>query len=74
VEFYQWFERELIASDARASICDLTFVTDLAVSSAFLRNLAQRQPIMLEAASPHILVVPTTVVYGMMRIYQIVGE
>jgi hypothetical protein len=74
VEFYEAFERELVASDARASICDLTLVTDLALSSAFLRNLARRQPIMLEASRPHILVAPTTAVYGMMRMYQIVGE
>ncbi len=74
VEFYEAFEKELVASDARASICDLTFVTDFAVSSGFLRNLARRQPIMLEAARPHILVAPTMAVYGMMRMYQIEGE
>ena len=74
VEFYQAFERELVASDARASICDLTLVTDFAVSGSFLRGLAWRQPIMLEATRPHILVAPTSVGYGLMRMYQIQGE
>ena len=74
VEFYQAFERELVASNARASICDLTLVTDFAIGSPFLRGLAWRQPIMLEASRPHILVAATTVGYGLMRMYQIQGE
>jgi len=74
VEFYQAFERELVASNARASICDLTLVTDFAVGSSFLRGLAGRQPLMLEAARPHILVAPSSVGYGLMRMYQIQGE
>ena len=74
MEFYQAFERELIASNARASICDLTLVTDFAIGSSFLRGLAWRQPIMLEATRPHILVAPTSVGYGLMRMYQIQGE
>lgn len=74
VEFYKAFERELVASDAQASICDLTLVTDFAVSSSFLRGLAWRRPITLEATRPHILVAPTTAGYGLMRMYQIQGE
>ena len=74
MEFYQAFERELVASNARASICDLTLVTDFAVGSSFLRGLAGRLPIMLEATRPHILVAPTSVGYGLMRMYQIQGE
>lgn len=74
VKFYQAFERELVASNARASICDLTLVTDFAVSSSFLRGLAWRRPIMLEASRPHILVAPTSAGYGLMRMYQMHGE
>lgn len=74
VEFYRAFVRELVASNAQASICDLTLVTDFAVSSSFLRSLAWRQPIMLEATHPHILVAPTSAGYGLMRMYQIQGE
>lgn len=74
VEFYQAFERELVASDARASICDLTLVTDFAVTGSFLRGLAWRQPLLLEATRPHILVAPTSAGYGLMRMYQIQGE
>lgn len=74
VEFYQAFERELVASNARASICDLTLVTDFAVTGSFLRGLAWRQPIMLEATRPHILVAPTSAGYGLMRMYQMQGE
>ena len=74
VEFYQAFERELAASNARASICDLTLVTDFAVGSSFLRGLARRQPMMQEATRPHILVAPTSTGYGLMRMYQITGE
>lgn len=73
-EFYQAFERELVASNARASICDLTLVTDFAVGSSFLRGLAWRQPILLEATRPHIIVAPTNAGYGLMRMYQIQGE
>jgi hypothetical protein len=74
VEFYEAFERELIASNARASICDLTLVTDFAVTGSFLRGLAWRQPTMLEATRPHILVAPTSTGYGLMRMYQMQGE
>lgn len=74
VEFYQAFERELVASNARASICDLTLVTEFAVGSSFLRGLAGRQPILLEATRPHILVAPTNVGFGLMRMYQIQAE
>ncbi len=74
VEFYQAFERELVASNARASICDFSLVTDFAIGSSFLRGLAWRQPLMLEATRPHILVAATSVGYGLMRMYQIQGE
>ena len=74
VEFYHAFEKELAASNARASICDFTLVTDFAVSGSFLRGLAWRQPVMLEATRPHILVAPTAAGYGLMRMYQMQGE
>jgi len=45
------------------------------VSSDFLRNLAKRKPVTPGLTlRPRFIVVPVTAVYGLMRMFQIVGE
>ena len=63
------------ATEARAGIWDLSGVTDFAVASEFLRNLAQRKPISPGLTNhPRFIVVPMTAGYGLMRMFQIAGE
>jgi hypothetical protein len=74
-ECYRAFRKYSTATDAHAGILDLSFVTEITVSSDFVRELAEREPAMPDAATrPRILVVPATVGFGLARMFQIVGE
>ena len=67
--------RHSIATDARAGIFDFSFVTEVAVSSAFVRELAKQEPAMADAARrPRFLVAPDGVAFGLSRMFQILGE
>jgi len=54
-------------------IVDFSAVTNFEVSSAGLRQLAEHAPA-FPAASMRVLVAPSDFLYGMMRMFQIVGE
>src|SRR5579862_3397518 len=63
------------ATNARAGIWDLSAVTDFAVASDFLRNLAKRKPVTPGLTNhPRLIVVPVTAGFGLMRMFQIAGE
>lgn len=63
-----------IATDARAGIWDLSGVTEFAVSSAFVRELADREPAMPEAnLRPRFIVAPNSLEFGLSRMFQIAG-
>jgi len=63
------------ATEARAGIWDLSGVTNFAVASEFLRDLARRKPISPGLIDhPRFIVVPVTDGYGLMRMFQIAGE
>lgn len=63
------------ATSPLAGIWDLSGVTGFTVSSDFLRNLAKRKPVTPGLTlRPRFIVVPVTAVYGLMRMFQIVGE
>ena len=63
------------ATDARAGIADYSSVAEFAVSSELVRTLPRQEPPMPDVTrSPLLIVMPTTVGYGLARMYQIVGD
>ena len=75
VDVYRAIRKYSLATDARAGIFDMTGVTDFAVSSEFIRRLAQSEPAMPNAEErPRVVVVPQTHGFGLVRMFQIVGE
>jgi hypothetical protein len=74
-EYHDALGKNWRATGACAGIWDLSGVTDFAVASDFLRNLAQRKPISPGLTDhPRFIVVPETAGYGLMRMFQIAGE
>jgi hypothetical protein len=64
-----------IATDARAGIFDFSSVTEFALSTAFVRELAKQEPAMIDATRrPRFLVAPTEVAFGISRMFQIMTE
>jgi hypothetical protein len=75
VEFYRAIGRYSTATDASAGIWDFSSVTEFAISSEFVRQLAEQEPAMPNATTrPRIMVVPATVGFGLARMFQITGE
>jgi hypothetical protein len=85
--FEGWFTDELVAeayrtvrkysilTDARAGIWDMSAVTEFAVSSQFIRDLANQEPAMPDAFNrPRVIVAPTPAGFGLARMFQIAGE
>ena len=67
--------RELVTRiQPRASIVECTAVTDLAVRSDFLRDLAHRALASPDPPRRRFLVVASTAGYGLARMFQIAGE
>jgi hypothetical protein len=74
-EAHQAAQRHWAATDARAGIADFSSVAQFALSAEFVRTLARQKPAMPDATkNPLFIVMPTTVGYGLARMYQIVGE
>lgn len=74
-EYHDALGRNWRATNPRAGIWDLSAVTDFAVESIFLRNLAKRKPITPGLTKhPRFIVAPVTAGYGLMRMFQISGE
>lgn len=72
---YRAIRRYSLVTDAKAGICDLSGVTEFAVSSEFVRRLAQSEPAMPKAEErPRVVVVPQTHAFGLVRMFQILGE
>src|SRR5271154_7456757 len=66
-EYHDALGKNWRATDARAGIWDLSGVSDFAVASDFLRNLARRKPITPGLIDhPRYIVVPETAGYGLM--------
>jgi hypothetical protein len=66
--------KQSTATDPRAGIVDLSSVTEVALSAAFLREIAKQEPAMVDATRPRIIVAPTAVVFGLARMFQMLGE
>jgi hypothetical protein len=74
-ECYEAIRTRSIATDARAGIFDFTALTDFPVSTAFVKRLAKQEPAMPGATTrPRVLVAPQIHVYGLVRMFQIMGE
>ena len=74
-EYYRALRKYSTATDASAAITDFSAVTEFAVSSEIIRQLAREEPAVPNATTrPRILVVPQTHAYGLARMFQITGE
>jgi len=63
-----------IATDAKVGIFDFSSVTEFALSTAFLREIAKREPAMIDATRRRFIVAPTAVAFGLSRMFQIMTE
>ncbi len=73
-ELYPKMRRESTATGAKAGIIDFSFVTEIALTSAFLREMAKQEPAMVDATRPRVIVAPTAVAFGLARMFQMLGE
>jgi hypothetical protein len=73
-EFYREGKKYWIATDARAAILDGSSVTEVVLSSEFIRQLARQDPVLELTGRPRVFVVPRTEVFGLARMFQIAGE
>jgi hypothetical protein len=74
-EGYQEIRKYSTASDARAGIVDFSSVTEFAASSGLVRELARLDPALPDAGHrPRCIVAPVTHIFGIARMFQIVGE
>jgi hypothetical protein len=68
------YERSRNYSPASFSIVDFSAVTEFAVSSAFIQYLANQRPALADARSLSFIVAPQSHVFGLCRMFQILGE
>ncbi|MFZ0999127.1 MAG: hypothetical protein WAO17_13070 [Candidatus Sulfotelmatobacter sp.] len=74
-EIYRAVRAHSSTIDVRVGIVDFSSVSDWALSSEFLRELAKREPAMADAARRRlILVAPAAVGFGLARMFQMLGE
>jgi len=74
-EIYQRIRTGTRSIDVRAGILDFSSVSDWALSSSFVRELAKQEPAMADAAWRRlILVSPAAVGFGLARMFQMLGE
>jgi hypothetical protein len=75
VASYQAIRKYSIATDAQAGILDFSLVTEFAVTADTIRNLARQEPAMPDAVHrPRVLVAPATHLFGIARMFQMMGE
>jgi hypothetical protein len=74
-DFYRVIRQHWTAADARMGIVDFSTVTDFALSSNLLRQLAKQEPCVPDPTGrPRVIVAPQTHVFGLARMFQIMGE
>ena len=73
-QFYGEAGTQIERLHPRAAIFDFTAVTSFDVSSASIRNLAAASPLIPDVACPRVVVAPATHIFGMARMFQILGE
>jgi hypothetical protein len=74
-EFSAAIRKYSIATDARAGIWDFSSVTEFTATSESIRELGRQEPAMPDAANrPRFIVAPAVFIYGLARMFQIVGS
>jgi hypothetical protein len=74
-ESYRAIRKYWAATDASVGFWDFSSVTQFAVSSEYIRQLASQEPAMGDTtARPRCIIVPNTVGFGLSRMFQIIGE
>src|SRR6202030_1588073 len=73
-ELYETSRRYSTATRARVGIVDLTSVSKTVVSSEFIHRLAHRKPDAENARRDYFIVAPAPHVFGLCRMFQILGE
>jgi hypothetical protein len=72
--YYAAARKYSIATDAIAGITDLSSVTEFALSSEFIRQLASQEPAMPDATRRRSVVATQTHALGIFRMFQLAGD
>lgn len=74
-EYSAAIRKYALQTDALAGIFDFSLVTNVEVSSNFIRDLAGQAPSFPDAMNrPRIIVAPQKHIFGLSRMFQIMGE
>ena len=73
-ESLQTSQKHWNATDPKMSIVDFSSVTEVALSAEYLRQLANREPVGNVTELPRVFVAPSTIMYGLSRMFQILAE
>lgn len=71
---YKATPEAVLKTNPRGMIVDLTEVTQFDVSTQTIHELADYQPTVKDPSVPRIIVAPTPYLFGMSRMFQILGE
>ena len=72
--FYTDAGKFVTLTDPRAGLLDFSAATSFQVSPQTIHDLAKLPPAMPDPARPRVVVAPTPLVFGMMRMFEMVGE
>lgn len=72
--FYNTIAARVSANDFRASIADFSEATSFHVTLNTIRELAALTPADPEGSRPRVIVAPTNLVFGLARMFQIIGQ
>jgi len=61
-------------TDARVGLVDFSAATSFQVSPQAVYDLAKLPPTIFDPARPRVVVAPTPLVFGLMRMFELVGE
>ena len=73
-EAYKATPAVVLKTNPRGMIIDLSEVTTFDVSTQTIHELADYQPTVKDPSVPRIIVAPTPYLFGMSRMFQILGE
>jgi hypothetical protein len=73
-QYYKTAARYIERTNPLGAILDFTAVTSFEVSSATIKSIAHSPPNLPDPLVPRFLVAPSTHVYGMARMFQMLGE
>jgi len=71
---YRAAQKYAAETDASVSIMDCSSVTKFEVSTQLVRQLAKEKPVLADARRHRFIIAPKASVFGMARMFQILGE